>query len=276
MAAFSSRLAGLRTFMSPYCCSVNDPQDPSKGYMYPDSPLMDLRVRKALNKAINRDEMNRAFLAGKGERMILPAHHPTRQGWDPGWEARFTEEYGYDAAAARQLLAEAGYGTGKPLSTNVFVQPLPSITSSEDMTEAIAGYWRAVGVQVELLSTDPTEIRNLTRQRKYSNHFELRSSNAAMFTTMTGYFLMSGGRANNFEDFDVDRYALMAVSTFDEQKQDAAWRQVGELMFARHSSIPLYWIPAQVVYNPRVVADYHYPGNVTGTWTHTYTIKSAT
>jgi ABC-type transport system substrate-binding protein len=276
MSSFSSRLPGLRTFMSPYCCSVNDPQDPSKGYMYPDSPLQDLRVRKALNKAINRDEMNRAFLAGKGERMILPAHHPTRQGWDPSWEARFQDEYGYDVAAARQLLAEAGYTGGKTLSTNVFLQPLPSITSSEDMTEAIAGYWRAVGVQVELLSTDPTEIRNLTRQRKYSNHFELRSSNAAMFTTMTGYFLMTGGRANNFEDYDVDRYALAAVSTFDEKKQDENWRQVGELMFSRQSSIPLYWLPAPIVYNPKFVADYHYPGNVTGTWTHTYTLKSAT
>ena len=168
--------------------------------------------------------------------MLLPHHHQTRQGWDPSWEQRFAAEYGYDPAAARQLLAEAGYGPGKPFTTNLFIQPLPSITSSEDITEAVGGYWRAVGVQVELLQMDSTEIRNLSRQRKFSNHIELKSSNAALFTTMTGYFLMTGGRANNFEDYDVDRHALAAVSTFDEGKQEENWRQVGEYMFSRHSS----------------------------------------
>src|SRR5215204_1728483 len=76
----SSRVAGLRAFMSIYCCVLNDLQDVSKGWVYPNSPLMDLRVRRALNKAINRDELNKSFFAGKGEVMVLPHHHSTRQG----------------------------------------------------------------------------------------------------------------------------------------------------------------------------------------------------
>jgi len=271
----SSRVAGLRAFMSIYCCVLNDPKDVSKGWVYPNSPLMDLRVRRALNKAINRDELNKSFFAGKGEVMILPHHHSTRQGWDPSWASRFPEEYGFDPAAARALLAEAGYGPGKPLSTNLFIVPLPSIGAAEDVQEAIAGYWRDVGVRPELLQTDSGEIRAAARERKYSNNIELRGTNNTLFGGMTGYSLTWGARGNYFEDPDLDQGALDAVTTFDEQKQDEGWRRGGESMFVKHSTIPLFWIPAQAVVNPQVVADYVYPGNITGTWTHVTGIKAA-
>jgi hypothetical protein len=46
-------------------------------------------------------------------------------------------------------------------------------------------------------------------------------------------------------------------------------------MFTKQPAIPLFWLPALSVANPQVVADYTYPGNITGTWTHQYTIKAA-
>ena len=103
----------------------------------------------------------------------------------------------------------------------------------------------------------------------------MNSTNSAMFTGLTGYFPTWGGRNNGYEDVDVDRYTMEAVSTFDEAKQEAAYRNVGEAMFTRHPAIPLFWLPALSVANPKVVADYVYPGNITGTWTHQYTIKAA-
>ncbi len=271
----SSTLPGLRTFMRYYCCVLKDPKNPDAGWEYPDSPLMDVRVRKALNKAINRDEINKAFFGGKAELMMLTMHHPTRQGWDPSWVQRWPEEYGYDPAAARALLAEAGFGANKPLTTNLFVQTLPSIGPATDVQESVGGFWRAIGVQVELLSTDPTEISNNTRQRKYSNHIQMNSTNSSMFTGLTGYFLTWGGRNNGYEDVDVDRYTLDAVSTFDEGKQEEAYRKVGESMFTKQPAIPLFWLPALSVANPKIVSEYTYPGNITGTWTHQYTIKAA-
>jgi peptide/nickel transport system substrate-binding protein len=270
-----SQAPGLRTFMRYYCCIMKDPKNPDAGWEYPDSPLMDVRVRKALNKAINRDELNKALFDGKGELMYVTQHHQTRLGWDPSWVQRWPDEYGYDPAAAKALLAEAGYTAGKPMTTNMFVLPMASIGQAQDVQEAVAGYWRAIGAQVELLSTDPTEIANNTRLRKYSNHVQMWANNSAMFTGFTGLFLTWGGRGNGFEDFDVDRYVLEAVSTFDEKKQDDAWRKAGEIHYTKHAAIPLFWLPAEVVTNPKVVADYTYPGNVTGSWTHVYTAKAA-
>jgi len=271
----SSTQAGLRTFLSYFCCSMKDPKDPSAGPLYPESPLWDVRVRRALNKAINREEMNKAFFEGKGEIMNLPMHHPTRQGWDPAWAQRWPEEYGYDPAAARALLTEAGYGPSKPYSITILVQPLPSIGPAEDVLEAIGGYWKSIGVQAELAQTDPNEIVTKQRQRQYPNHVRMQSTNSSLFTGMTGYFLMIGGRNNGYEDFDIDKYSLEAVSTFDEAKQNEAWKQVGELMYSKHTTVPLYWLPALGSINPKIIKSYDYSGNVTGTWTHTYTIKAA-
>lgn len=271
----SSQVPGLRTFMRYYCCIMKDPKNPSAGWEYPESPLMDVRVRKALNKAINRDELNKAFFEGKGEPMYVTQHHQTRLGWDPSWVQRWPDEYGYDPAAARALLAEAGHGPGKPATTNMFVLPMASIGPATDVQESVAGYWRAIGVQAELLTMDPVEVANGTRARKFSNHVQMWANNSAMFTGFTGLFLTWGGRGNGFEDYDVDRYALEAVSTFEQAKQDEAWRRVGEIHYTKHAAIPLFWLPAQTVINTRVVSEYTYPGNVTGSWTHVYTAKAA-
>src|SRR5262249_35104454 len=147
------RVPALRAFMAWQCCFINF--QTGEYPVFPNSPLMDPRVRRALNKAINRDELNRAFFAGKGEPMYLNHFHPTREGWDPSWQTRFQEEYGYDPARAKALLAEAGQPN---LRTSLLVRPLPLFPGAEDVTEAVAGYWRAVGVEAQLVTMDSGEI----------------------------------------------------------------------------------------------------------------------
>ena len=51
-----------------------DPADHAKGMRYPDSPLADPRVRQALNKAVNRDELNRILdkISAQGLASLTP------------------------------------------------------------------------------------------------------------------------------------------------------------------------------------------------------------
>jgi peptide/nickel transport system substrate-binding protein len=107
------------------------------------SPFNDLRVRQAVNLAIDREGLSK-FLGG----LSIPA-----QGFMPPGHAWFgkPEPLRFDPAAARKLLADAGYGPGKPLVIKVVIpssgsgmmQPIP-------MNEFMQQNLRDVGVRVEL------------------------------------------------------------------------------------------------------------------------------
>jgi peptide/nickel transport system substrate-binding protein len=112
--------------------------------MLEGSPLRDLRVRQALNLAVDRNGLNQ-FLAG----LSLPA-----QGFMPpahAWFGKPQQTLRHDPAAARKLLADAGYTAAKPLTLKVVVpssgsgmmQPIP-------MNEFLQQNLRDVGVRVEL------------------------------------------------------------------------------------------------------------------------------
>jgi hypothetical protein len=50
---------------------------------------------------------------------------------------------------------------------------------------------------------------------------------------------------------------------------------MGNAMFDRHMHLPLFWLPAEIVVNPKFVSDWVFPGSITGTWTHVHNIKTA-
>ena len=265
------KLPGFRAFLTMHCCWLNDPADPSKGWVYPESPLMDVKVRKALNKAINRDELNKAFFDGKGERMILQNFHPTWPGWNPEWETRYNDEYGYDPAKAKALLAEAG----KPnLATEVMIVPFGGVAAAEDIAEAIAGYWTTIGVNAERVTPDPGQLSTQRRQFKWSNAFEFRATSAGQLLGSVVYTSGLQVRGSATESPDTEALLRQIKVTLDETKQEQLWRQVGDLMFEQQRAIPLFWLPAEAVVNSSVVADYDFPGSISGTWTHIDQLKA--
>ncbi|MEK7216897.1 MAG: ABC transporter substrate-binding protein, partial [Chloroflexota bacterium] len=111
LKAIPGKAPGLHSFLTMFGVWMNvrlrdieklNP-DPNAAFVFPNSPMMDVRVRKALNKAIDRDAMNKAFLRGKGETIYNEYFYPTRPGWNPAWERNFKDAYGYDPEAARKL-----------------------------------------------------------------------------------------------------------------------------------------------------------------------------
>ncbi|HEX3244568.1 MAG TPA: ABC transporter substrate-binding protein [Chloroflexota bacterium] len=269
MKVIKGQTPGLRTFMSFQCCFLNDIKDPGQGYKFPNSPLADVKVRQAINKSVNRDELNKAFFAGKAETMILNHFHPTRSGWNPEWEKRFPDEYGYDPAKARALLAEVG----KPISTNVHIANLPQFAGADDVSEAIAGYMEKVGITVERVQMDAAQRAARQRERGFDNHLLIGGTSSFIFIGATAYSTSRGPRGAAVEDPVVDGLLDKARATLDDKEQDAILRQMGDAMFDRQMHVPLFWLPAEIVVNPKVVGEWVFPGSITGTWTHVENIK---
>ena len=268
--------AGLRVFMPFLCCYHNDINDKSKGEKYPESPLMNVKVRRAFNQAVNRDELNKAFFAGKGELMYMNTLHPTLPGWNPEWEKRFQEAWGYNPEQAKKLLAEAGYGPSKPLKTQLIPLRLTDVPESPDVVEAIATYLRAVGVEVEMVNVDVGTHNTKRRNLGYENALDIRSTASHPLTGWRVYNTSRHGiRGSGVELFELDDLYRKVATTMDEKQSADLWRQMGDIAFEQYPQINLFWLPTEIVVNANVVSDYTFPGNISGSWTHLEAIKAA-
>ncbi len=198
------KVPGLRVFLNLLCCYLNDPADPSKGYMFPNGPLMAVRVRKALNKAVDRDGLNKALFGGKGETMYLNHFHPTRPGWDPSWQQRFAGDYGYDAQQARAILQEAGYGPSNPLPLSIISQPNALVSGADDVLDAVGNNWRSIGVNVSFVQMNNSQAADARRQLKSNNHVDLTATSAHLFIGIGIYNTPFSARGRSIEDPVVD------------------------------------------------------------------------
>ena len=99
-------------------------------------PLRDVRVRRAINHAIDRDAMLKTVVGGG--RVIHVQCFPPQFGCDD----KDAPKYAYDPAKAKALLAEAGYPNGFDLEFTAY--------RDRQQTEAIIGYLRAVGIRTNL------------------------------------------------------------------------------------------------------------------------------
>jgi len=263
------RVPALRTWLAMNCCFVNF--QTGEYPAHPNSPLMDVRVRRALNKAVNRDELNRAFFAGKGEVMHRNPYHPTREGWNPDWVTRFPEQYGYDAAQARALLADAGQPN---LRTTLFIKTLPSVASAGDVIEAIAGYWRAIGVDAQLMEIDGGQIAAGQRNLRFDNHFDMRETSASQFVGLAAHNSSVLGNYIGGQHPDVHDLVKRIQIELAPTPRAELYKQAGNVLYDNHLDIPLFWLPAEAVVDPKVVSDYIWPGSISGTWTQPENVKA--
>jgi ABC-type transport system substrate-binding protein len=122
------------------------------------SPFSDIRIRKAANLAINRDSIVE-FLSGTAA--PASAFAPPSSAWFG--HPKFIPKY--DPAAAKALLAEAGYGPGNPVKIRVVIsasgggQMVPL-----SMNEIIQDDLHQVGIDVTYEVRDFTTMINMLRQ----------------------------------------------------------------------------------------------------------------
>jgi ABC-type transport system substrate-binding protein len=107
-------------------------------------PVNGLKVRMAMNLAIDRNAINKTYELGTAQ-PIYVGH------LEPGWEDQTA--YPYDPVKAKQLLTEAGYPNG---FTFDFVNcPFhPGVPMIAKEYEAVAAYWEQIGIHANLKPID--------------------------------------------------------------------------------------------------------------------------
>jgi len=246
------------------------------GYVHCDSPFLDVKVRRALSKAINRDELNDALFAGDGQTMYMNHMFPNNPLFNAAWETNFPEEYGYDPAAATNLLAEAGYNSSNPLEVNIDFNRGRPLPQASDVLEVIGGYWREIGVDVKFNDLDPAALNPAVAGLQYSNHVQLREAPNNPLQSWRVWNSNLTPRGNGIELPEINTLVADLLKQMDVDSQNQQLRELGDLTYSLHMTIPLYWVPPEVVFNPKFVESYDFPGNTPGAyWSHLELLKAA-
>ncbi|WP_432536367.1 ABC transporter substrate-binding protein [Kineococcus arenarius] len=125
--------------------------------------LGDVRVRRALSVAVNREGILQGILLGQGEvtgQIFRPG--------DDGYLPEYDDAFPYDPDEARALLAEAGYGDGLTFD-------FPILSSYDTaIYDAVIENWRSVGVTVNRMEWASEEsLANLQKAEASASYFSL-------------------------------------------------------------------------------------------------------
>jgi peptide/nickel transport system substrate-binding protein len=218
-------------------------QDDTKRALFDNK---DFRI--ALSYAINRPELIDLIYVGQGEPYQV-APRPESQFYDETFAKQYTE---YDPAKANQMLDALGLtkkdgngirlmANGQPLSIKVDVRT--DTTQQIDSLQLIQGYWKAVGVDMQINTIDSA----LYRERQVANQDEAMSNvgagglnellnprlyvpinDNALYAVPWSYWYNGDKRGIEPDEATKQQLKLYdeALATADEAKQTELFKQV--------------------------------------------------
>lgn len=131
------------------------------------NPLADRRVREALSLAIPRQQIAERLysgLASPADQFAAPAAEHRLEGLSP---------LPFDAARARALLAEAGFGQGFRLTLH---GPNGFFPSDDNLLQAIAQGFSRIGIEAQVQTLPPANLFTRATNRDFSMFMTYYSS----------------------------------------------------------------------------------------------------
>jgi peptide/nickel transport system substrate-binding protein len=191
--------------------------DPTR---YKKNPWADKRVRQAMNYAIDKETIVEILFRG----MATPV------GADlPFLEWLDIKPYPYDPKKAKKLLAEAGYPKGFSVTMKTY-----KTTPGAELPivgEAIAMYWKEIGINVKIVPTDYGTVRAAWTGGKATDYIWVHRGMA--FAGIVGGLQVAYSAKNQFACYvtkETEARITQIENEFDLKKKSVLLRQFGEYL----------------------------------------------
>jgi oligopeptide transport system substrate-binding protein len=214
-------------------------------------PLKDIRVRRALSEAIDRDFIT-AKLLRAGQQPAYSFVPPIIANYASGPKVAWAgKPLAQRQSEARALLAQAGYTGEHPLKIEI---KSANTTDTLLLMEAIQADWRAIGVDVSLVQNEGQIAFAAYRDRDFQVGSMSWYADFNDPVTFLG-LLKSDTGAQNYGDYKNPAYdALLAQA---DQEPDAAARsrilaRAEQLMLDQEGIAPMFFVVNRALVSPRV------------------------
>ncbi len=187
-------------------------------------PFDDVRIRRALSYAVDRESLLRTILRGRAVIARGPVP-PGLTGYDPELRG-----YDYDPERAKGLLAEAGWDWDREVEII-----LPSGKETIDLINAVADCFARVGVQVRVSPRERSTFKVLLRQGEFdlyyyswwADYLDAENFLAPLFLSAPD---RSGGNATGYHNPEVDRLVRSAQRELDEPRRIQLYQEIQRLV----------------------------------------------
>jgi ABC-type transport system substrate-binding protein len=220
-------------------------------------PLANVKVRQALNYAVDREAINKALLFGKGEPMwtLFPSGNAL-------YDKRLTDVYAYNPTKAKKLLKQAGYPHG--FSTSIVPIPMPI---SSQVAQVVQDEWKKIGVSLQIVST--TDYVNDFYVRKVADIGLVPSTRTGLNKVTGPYEPGSIGNACGYSNPELHQLVTQAQALPPDSPQlKAVWAQIQQFVIHNALSVYIDFTPtvAAATTNVKHLATVPYIGSIIDYW----------
>jgi len=222
-------------------------------------PLDDIRVRKALSLALDREEICTKILAA-GE---IPAYGLVPPGLEGYSGATCAAE---DPEEARRLLAEAGYPEGKGFPRMDILYNTDE--AHQTIAELIRKQWqRELGIQIKTRNEEWASYLSSHRQMKYDVSRRAWVGDYADPSTFLD-MMVTGGEQNNtgWSNAEYDALIEQAARESNPEKRRQIFRQSERILMDELPIVPIYFYVSKNMVKPYVRGFYNNIENLHPVW----------
>jgi peptide/nickel transport system substrate-binding protein len=207
-------------------------------------PFDDIRVRRALNMAVNKQEIVQSYYGGNAELFAYPMHPDWTGYYEPldNMPASVKELFIYNPEKAKKLLAEAGYPDGFSFKVQVTSNSIDHM----DLVPLVAGYLEKVGVKMEI---QPMEygafLSAMTTRTHGPGYFMNRGHNNPTAGIRGSFVTGQTWNPSMWSDPAYDKKMEQVYRTRDEAKRQ---QKIKEMTVEILDKAPYIWMPVPYFY----------------------------
>lgn len=204
------------------------------------NPLRDVRVRQAMQLAIDETAITSRVMLGLG--------HPTGEMWGPGvngYDAALDVHPKADPAKSKALLTEAGYPNGFRLGMDC---PNDRYVMDEQICTAIVSMMARVGVKIDLNAQTKSKFFNKINAPNYDTDFYMLGWTPATYDAHNVLYTLLGTRNGKRGEVNNGGYSNPTLDTLidkigvetDQAKRNDMIHQSIEILQKDVATIPLH------------------------------------